>query len=191
MIDSFILFNISYNFIYFPGCSLELQYHKVVMALLHKTRSNSNFTCANGKSSIKIIENYITQEINNLQDCLNALEILKKQLESSLYINVPQVNKNYSKKYKAFDFIDSFKSKIVYKIVKNLLAKKLNVFIENFVSILQIVKIVREQDNINVISMDNQQLIVKILKELKLLSVQMEIDLNTAAFEENFNKLII
>lgn len=72
------------------------------------------------------VQEYILFEMLNLASVLEDLTILSKQADASRYIHVPQPNKNYSKKYKAFDLLTSCKNKIINYSENYVLLKKYN-----------------------------------------------------------------
>lgn len=184
-IDSFILFNTSFDYDDFSNDSLDLKYHKIVMAYKRK-----ELKLKNNSKAIQTLECYVSKEISSLKQIINYIELSKKHLDSSLFIHVPQANRNRSKKYKVFHITDALKSKGIHYIEKWLLSKRFNVLIEHFETVLLLCKTIKDNENIVVLATKNQIEILEILRNAQALDSEMNMNLRLESLNAIINKLI-
>lgn len=72
-------------------------------------------------NSLKHLQSYIDFEISQIVSILESMRTTKNIMTSAFYISVPQVNKNYSKKYRAFSICETIKNKIKYEVEMHML----------------------------------------------------------------------
>lgn len=184
-IDSFILFNTSFEYDELSNDSLDVKYHRVVMSYKRK-----EIKLKNNSKAIKILECYILKEIEELKQIIKYFELSKRHLDSSLFIHVPQANKNCTKKYKVYHMTDALKSKIAYYIEKWLFSKRFNALVEHFEAILLLCKNIKDIENIAILSTKNQIEILEILRTSQVLASEMDMNLKLDSISGIINKLI-
>lgn len=143
----------------------------------------------NHTKMIKGVQECVEHELSELARLVRSMEGSKKQLDISLYVVVPQVNKNFIKRYRAYHIFEVIKKKINYEIEMFILSGRYRVLSGVVERMLNFVHCLKNNENLSIVS-------PTILKQIENLSSMVgdvekmcEIDLEKRKFVELFAKL--
>lgn len=175
LIDCLVVFNISFR----PDdLTLDdtdvLEYQKVTVSYKKK-----EIKFKTSPKMAKVIESSIKKDINNLKNILEMLDQSKKDLNSKIFVSVPQVNKGYTKKYKAYHLIDVLISRICFHVRLFLLSEKFHFASNILAEKLEFVLFVKEQENVVITCPSIQSLLYEIVTDTKDVSEKMDVSLLT------------
>lgn len=95
---------------------------------LHQINSiykhNISTKLKNSVSILRDLTDYSAKEIKYTVSLINNMITAKNDLDSSMYVTVPQVNKNFIKKVKSYDIISSIRCRVKYYIDMAILSRR-------------------------------------------------------------------
>lgn len=139
------------------------------------------------KNNIKVlneVKEYVNSEIITAHKILYNLYVLKKSLDSQVFISVPQPNKGFSKKYKAFLLLDRIWNRIKYEIELHLIVKKYNIICNILKESLNYILNIKNQEIFNIQFIGKFLELGEIAKDREIL---LDKNLNSFMFYEIYN----
>lgn len=185
VVDCLVVFNISFR----PDDIIlddidVLDYQKMVVSY-----KNKEIKLKSSPKISKVIESSVLKDIKDLKNVLEMLGQSKKDLNSKIFVSVPQVKKGYTKRYKAYHLIDVLMSRIYFSVRTFLLSEKFHFVSNALTEKLEFVIFVKEQESILTVSPSTQCLLYEIVADTKDISEKMKIGLLTDSFLNIHDKI--
>lgn len=100
----------------------------------------------------KSVQECVEHELSELARLVSSMENSKKQLDASLYVTVPQVNRNFIKRYRAYHIFDLMKKKVSHEVKMLVSCKKYRILSGVMVQMLNFVYDLGKNENLCIIS---------------------------------------
>ncbi|ELA41173.1 uncharacterized protein VICG_01772 [Vittaforma corneae ATCC 50505] len=164
--------------------SILLKYHKAVMAfkskeLKFKTKPNE----------AKLVEIAACSALDEIREILKLFEASRNSLDSEIFVTVPQANKRYIKRYRAYHLLNILWGKMQYQAQCFVLSRRLSIVLDSLIEILDFVFTVREQEGIQLLNQAFFNDLLETVEHIGDISGKLQIDLKDERLSNLINKL--
>lgn len=123
-----------------------LEYFKIVSRY-----KKNEFKFRTHSKEASMVEMYFEKRTKEMNKILNYIRESKKRLDASLFVTIPEPNKNQTRRYRAYDTFNIMLSSLKYCIEIRILAKRFNAACEFLPECVDFVVSIREHENLNVV----------------------------------------
>lgn len=102
-------------------------------------------------SSIRTIKEYVLGEICILRDIVDEIAAEYTAVEDKIFVNVPQINKKFSRKTRVFNIGEAVKRKCLYRLRMFYYPMKYEYVLQNILRFFDFCILIKERENISVV----------------------------------------